>query len=153
MTPEYAIDRSTVWDIQAHLFDCDAAFLPPLSSRLNLQEYAQKLASHAVRVEAWFGENLIGLVAVYCNDPTRETAFISNVSVHAQHRGKGIARILMQLAIKHTRELGFKSIELDVNEQATVALSLYQGLGFYFISSSRNPIRLRLMLPHELRLI
>lgn len=147
MTPEYAIGRSTVWDIQAHLFDCDAAFHPPLSSRLNLQEYAEKLATHSVRMEAWLGENLIGLVAVYCNDPIRETAFISNVSVHAQHRGKGIARILMQLAIDHTRELGFKSVELDVNEQATIALSLYHRLGFDIVRSSRNSICLRLMLP------
>ena len=54
--------------ILKHLRLCDDNFHPPLSSRVVLTEYASKLCSVSERFEAWIGDELVGLVAAYCND-------------------------------------------------------------------------------------
>lgn len=130
MTPDIATNRSGTADVLRHLRACDAAFHPPLSSRLDLTAYAAKLASLALRVEAWSGDDLIGLVAVYANAPDRGTAFVSNVSVLPGHTGQGIARTLLQRAILQVRAMGFTTLALEVNGRATPALRLYAVLGF-----------------------
>lgn len=149
MIIRYDTGRSTASEIAAHLAAADSAFHPPLSHRINLTEYAEKLARHAQRTEAWDGKVLIGLVAVYCNDPSRATAFVSSVSVLDRYGRRGIARHLMQQAIAQAQDLGFGSLALEVNNTAVAALSLYQSLGFLAAASDAPdaPDALRLELP------
>lgn len=133
-------------DILRHFAACDASFDPPLSVRVNLSAYAEKLADHATRFEIWAGEdlkdsNLIGLVAVYCNAPDRLKAFISNVSVIPDHTGQGIARRLMEAALVHLRARGFTKVELEVSTGATAALGLYKTLGFLGDEARGQPLR------------
>lgn len=146
MTIRYETGHSTALDVAAHLAAADRAFHPPLSHRVNLMEYAEKLTRHAQRTEAWDGEVLIGLVAVYCNDPARDTAFVSSVSVLDPYGRKGIARYLMQAAIAQVRELEFGFVVLEVNKTGAAALSLYKSLGFH-TSVSVEPRMERLILP------
>ena len=130
MTPDFTIDRSGKDDVIKHLHACDASFRPPLAERVDLDAYAGKLVQNAARFEAWAGGRLVGLVAVYCNVPDSDTAFVSNVSVLPVHTGQGIARHLMQVAIDHARALGFAELTLKVDRRAIPALRLYDGLGF-----------------------
>lgn len=130
MTPRYCIDGAGPQDITRHLAACDASFHPRLSARVDLADYARKLSQNATRFEAWSDRRLIGLVAVYCNAADRGTAFVSNVSVDPEHRGQGIARLLMQTCIAHVRGLTFKRLALEVDPAALPAVRLYQALGF-----------------------
>lgn len=130
MTPRYCIDGAGPQDITRHLAACDASFHPRLSARVDLADYARKLSQNATRFEAWSDRRLIGLVAVYCNAADRGTAFVSNVSVDPEHRGQGIARLLMQTCIAHLRDLTFKRLSLEVDPAALPAVRLYQALGF-----------------------
>jgi len=68
-------------EIAEHLAHCDADFLPPLSSRVEIVDYARKIVAQAARFEAWSGGRLVGLVAMYCNDQERQIAYITSVSV------------------------------------------------------------------------
>lgn len=130
MTPEFTTERSGPDSVLRHLRACDTAFYPPLSVRVDLAAYAEKLAEHALRMEAWVGGELVGLVAVYCNAPDRGTAFVSNVSVLPGYTGKGIARQLMRNAIAHVRTLNFTALSLEVDHRAVAAIRLYASLGF-----------------------
>jgi ribosomal protein S18 acetylase RimI-like enzyme len=130
MSLDFHTNRSGLTDVLRHLQDHDAAFQSPLSSRVNLAEYSRKLVDHSVRLEAWFGDDLVGLVAIYCNSKDRDRAFVSNVSVLEGFSGRGIARHLLQLAIAHVDELGFSSVCLKVDRGAVVAIRLYLALGF-----------------------
>lgn len=130
MTPRYCIDGAGAQDITRHLAACDASFHPRLSARVDLADYARKLAQNATRFEAWSDGRLIGLVAVYCNAADRGTAFVSNVSVDPEHRGQGIARLLMQTCIAHLRDLTFKRLSLEADPAALPAMRLYEALGF-----------------------
>ena len=130
MSPNFYIDRSGLTDVVRHLQAHNEAFQPPLSSRVNLTDYSRKLVDHAARFEAWVGDELVGLVAVYCNSKNHDGAFVSNVSVFAGYSGRGIARRLMQSAIAHVAELGFSCLHLKVYREAVIAMHLYSALGF-----------------------
>lgn len=138
MRPDFAINRSELTDVLRHLQSHDDSFHPPLSSRTDLKAYSRKLVDHAVRLEAWIGNDLVGLVAVYCNSKYQDGAFVSNVSVLAEHSGRGIARQLMQFAISHVVEQGFSSLCLKVDCGAVVAMRLPLALGFQPIAEVEN---------------
>ena len=124
------VNQSTTHEIVTHLASADASFVPTLSSRVDIQVYAQKLQDCAVRFEAWLDEELVGLVACYCNQPDQGRAFVSSVSVLLQYQGLGIAERLIRHCIKHARGLGFLQMELEVDQRSLPAIALYQKLGF-----------------------
>jgi GNAT superfamily N-acetyltransferase len=115
-------DRATPTQIEHHLRAVDAHFVPPLSSRVRLDAYAAKLHARAARFEAWDDTELVGLVAMYCNDESRGVAFISNVSVLKHWRGKGVADLLLKSAIAYAASQHVAFVELAVRR--------YEALGF-----------------------
>lgn len=122
-------NRSRADAVEAHLIACDAAFLPPLSSRVSIADYAARIAARAERFEAWAGPDLVGLAALYCNAEDRRAAFLTNLSVAPAWMRGGIARRLLGEAIHCARAAGFAGITLSVDPDAP-ALGLYRSLGF-----------------------
>jgi ribosomal protein S18 acetylase RimI-like enzyme len=116
--------------VDAHLRACDPDFVRALERRVDLTSYAQKLASRAVTLEAWQGERLVGLVAVYLNDPAGRRGYVSSVSVLPGWAGRGIARSLMERCLKEARRLGYEELSLEVDPQNARATRLYAALGF-----------------------
>lgn len=133
-----------------HLEACEAGFVPPLGQRVAIADYAAQLAQSAWLSEAWEEGNLVGLVAVYCNDPDRILAFVSNVSVHPDHRRRGIARHLLSEAIFHIRGRQFARIELRSDIRAPKAVALYQSMGFDSIGQDGTALTMRLDLQEEI---
>lgn len=144
---EYAINRSSVANIAVHFFRADAAFVPALSSRVEVSAYAQKLHDRAVRFEAWLGDELVGLVASYCNQPDGGKSFITSVSVLPKFQGLGIASWLMRQCMDHARSLGFGQIELQVDQHSMPAVALYQKLGFEIVARSGSTFTMGTKLP------
>ena len=123
-------NRAEVAQVAAHLAGCDAQFIPPLSARVDLGAYAERIVRHAERFEAWSGQQLTGLVAAYCNDEQRRRAFITSVSVLPAWQGHGIAARLLSECVQFARSAGFESIELEVHAANDAALGLYRKHGF-----------------------
>ena len=126
---EYRRDTATTGDVQAHLTRCDADFMPPLSTRLDLADYAAKLAERAARSEAWDRGRLVGLVAAYVT-PGAPAAFISNVSVVSELRGHGVAAALVADCIERARRAGATTLTLEVATADRAAGRFYEKLGF-----------------------
>src|SRR4051812_21528381 len=126
---QYRRDTATSDDVHAHLTRCDADFTPPLSARLDLREYAAKLAERAARFEAWEGGELVGLVAAYVT-PGAAEAFISNVSVESELRGKGVAAALVADCMDGARGSGAATLKLEVATADRAAGRFYEKLGF-----------------------
>ena len=122
--------------IQGHLDQCDAHFSPRLSGRVNLLEYAEKLALHSERFEAWADSALVGLVAIYVNDKKTQLAHVSNVSVAPEWQGRQIAQNLISSAIQYARSLHFSLIRLTVDERSKNAVHLYTKIGFTVFESN-----------------
>lgn len=112
------------------LRSCNDAFVPPLGSRVDIAEYADKIVARADRLEAWVNDELVGLAAIYCNDLASMRAFITSVSVLDVWQGRGIASKLVAQCIDHARRLGFARIELEVDGRNLAAIRLYEKYGF-----------------------
>ncbi|WP_027157198.1 GNAT family N-acetyltransferase [Methylobacter luteus] len=127
---KYRLDRASEAEIAEHLLSCDADFVPPLSGRVEITDYAKKIAGKAARFEAWSGDKLVGLVAVYCNDPKKRIAYITSVSVLRESTGKGIAKSLMRQCIARIKALGMHQVRLEVASGNMPAIGLYEKSGF-----------------------
>jgi len=135
-TIEFTVNLASEEEIFRHIEDCDARFLPVLSGRVNLSDYAARIRSRAIRVEAWTGDLLVGLLAVYCNDQQNRLAYITSVSVLDQWTGKGIASRLLKDAIKQARQVGMRRIRLEVGRDNQTAIRLYKK--FDFVEAGRE---------------
>jgi ribosomal protein S18 acetylase RimI-like enzyme len=151
----YAPDRvrqrlndATAQDIAEHLTLCDATFAPPLSERVDIGEYSEKLSAHAMRFEAWDDETLIGLVAAY-PDHAHSRMFISNVSVLPAWRGRGLAAGLITRCGDAARDLGLQGMALELSAENVAARRLYEKLGFVTTMDESDlgaPLRMTLSL-------
>lgn len=130
MTIEFDVDRSDEAAVLGHLRSCDADFVPPLSSRVDLAAYAGRLVTRATRFEAWNGPQLVGLVACYLNDREGGVGFITSVSVLKEAGRQGIATTLMTRCLERARGLGFERLQLEVASTNEAALELYRRCGF-----------------------
>lgn len=127
---EYLSNKACAVEMAEHLRLCDADFMPTLSDRVDINDYALKILSKAMRFEAWSSGELVGLVAAYCNDQEKRIAYITSVSVLKEWTGKGIAACLISRCIKHVKTLGLVQICLEVASDNTPAIRLYEKSGF-----------------------
>ena len=62
--------------------------------------------------------------------PTGIKAWIEDVVVDENARGKGVGKILMNHAMEEARSLGAKSLDLTSRSSREAANKLYQAIGF-----------------------
>lgn len=127
---EFGLNKASEAQIAEHFVRCDADFVPPLSGRVEIRDYAQKVAGKATRFEAWSGGTLVGLVAAYCNDQEKRIAYLTSVSVLKAWTGKDIAACLMNQCIEHAKASGMRQISLEVASDNAPAIKLYEKSGF-----------------------
>lgn len=127
---EYLSNKASEAKIAKHLSRCDANFVPPLSGRIEINDYARKIVSKAMRFEAWSGGMLVGLVAAYCNDQEKRIAYITSVSVLEEWMGKDIAARLVRQCVEYAKASGMWQISLEVAVDNTPAIKLYEKSGF-----------------------
>lgn len=145
---EFCKDRATEEQIAKHLLLCDARFVPPLSSRVEIKAYAHKIYAHGLRFEAWAEGSLIGLVAMYCNRLHQPWAYITNVSVvlGASPPAAHIASQLLERGIGYLREHQFERVDLEVDRDNNRAVRLYERHGFVTNATSGSTLLMRLEL-------
>ena len=144
--PTFCMNYADRVELEIHLTHCDSSFVPPLTDRVNIQRYAEKLIDKSVRFEAWHREQLIGLIAVYCNDPSKLTAFITSVSVLPAWQGNGIAANLLASCLEYVRQLGFAVLKLEVDSRNQAAVALYRKYGFVTAYANGHLLKLILTL-------
>jgi len=143
---EYLVDRASSAEIAEHLLCCDADFVPPLSGRVAIPDYAKKIASKATRFEAWSNGTLVGLVAAYCNDHDTLIVHITSVSVLKEWTGKGIAKNLIDRCVAHAKAAGMHHVGLEVAADNIPAIKLYEKSGFVAASLDMPFIPMKLNL-------
>jgi len=141
---EFCLNQATEEEIVEHFSRCDADFASPLSGRVNIGDYAQKIAGKAMRFEAWAQGGMVGLVAAYCNDSDRRVVYITSVSVLPEQRRKNIASQLLDQCIWHAKDVGFDHIKLEVDSENAVAIRLYENKGFILCGSNGRCTIMRL---------
>jgi ribosomal protein S18 acetylase RimI-like enzyme len=146
---ERVTNKATETQVLRHLRACDSGFVPALSGRVSLQEYARKIVENAVRFEAWADGELIGLVAAYFDDATSGSAFITNVSVVPGWSGRGGGSALLSDCIDAARRSGMRSVVLEVGSGNERAIALYKKFGFVTGAPRGENIQMELVLTRE----
>ncbi len=135
---DYRRDKASVLEIADHLRQADGSFVPPLSDRVEIDAYAEKLVRVGRRYEAWAEGQLVGLVAGYLDDPA--AGFISSVSVIPSWKRKGIGNALLAAFITHACVAGIRTVRLEVYRENDAALRLYRTLGFSEVNRSGDTL-------------
>jgi ribosomal-protein-alanine N-acetyltransferase len=117
-------------DIYAHLMSCNSRFIPPLSKKVNIQDYSKKLFERSITFEAWANESMVGLVAVYFDEIKEGTGFITNVSVLENYTGSGLSERLLVMCLEWLRKKDISSVKLEVSRENIPAIKFYEKLGF-----------------------
>lgn len=123
----YTHNQSDKTAILSHLNAVSGEFSVPLSQRVNIQAYAEKLFSLSRRAEAWSGHSLVGLVAYYHNDSNAEV-YITHVAVTNSYARHGIASHLIKMVEDYEQVTGVRYIKLNSYEET---ISFYKHNGFY----------------------
>ena len=141
---DYVRNQGSEAQIAEHLWKCDADFVPALSARVDIEEYAAKIRNRATRFEAWSGGVLVGLVAAYLNDLESRVAHVTSVSVLRGWMGQGIGAQLLSQCIAEATASGMRQITLEVGRDNAPAVRVYERSGFRPVSE--NPPFLRMLL-------
>lgn len=142
---EYNTSTASAVEIEQHLRECSADFIPPLEPRLDIAEYARKIKDKAEVIEAWVDGKLVGMLAMYVDDSCR-SGFITNVSVTGGHTGLGIASELMRRTVDIARSHDCMAIALQVDLNNHRAIALYEKFNFQIEGESQNPLSMVLSL-------
>lgn len=97
------------------------------------EHFQQEIYSHtSFPCVAVLDEMVVGYV---CLMSLFEEAQILNIAVAPQQRGRGVARMLLELAVSTARERGAEVLVLEVRESNAAAIRLYEEFGFvrYFV--------------------
>lgn len=84
------------------------------------------------------GEPTIGMMVYRTHF---EQADIITIAVLAEHRRKGLARIMLDKALADMQINGVQAIFLDVEDGNLAAIALYEGLGFSVVRRRRQYYR------------
>jgi len=120
-------------DIISFMEGVDNDFIPPIASRVNYENYVDKLYQQAVMFIACRNNVIMGLAACYCNDMVRYIADLSYIDVHKEARGMGIGRSIMLNCMAHARKKHMQIMRTKTAEQNNRVIDFYLGLGFKVI--------------------
>lgn len=102
--------------------------IPKLSDRLDISEYAKKLAKLADVFYAVKDGQDIGNCAVYLNNA--DYGFISSVAVKEEYHRNGIGKKLLDAVKTSANSKGISLIRLEVSGNNFRALNFYKKMGF-----------------------
>ena len=112
------------------LKNVDKDFPIPLSKKIKIDEYAEKLISTANVIVEKDNGKIIGMVAGYIDNSIEEISYISIVAVQKEYRGKSIAKKLLQKYIDECKEKNLKGIHLYTHKTNITALTMYKNFGY-----------------------
>lgn len=99
---------------------------------------------HGVMLGAMAGGLLVGIVGVRLlePEPQRHKATIRSVYVAPEHRGRGLARSLLEAAIAQATVMpGLEQLQLTVGTERAAARRLYASLGFESFGVERRALK------------
>lgn len=129
--------RITLEELKLSLRDIDKDFVPNLSERVDLDEYAERMMSRAkFMVERDQNAVIKGIVAVYVDDENSPNGFITHVATNKRFRNQGVAKRLITKTMAYCQKVGKTGVDLCTYNP--VALALYQKMGFEIVSQTSD---------------
>lgn len=132
---DFIIERMKEEDIEKVLRIEKESFSDPWIRECFLEDIKRELAYPAV---VKMGKELVGYTCLW---KIEDELQIANIAVDKEHRGKGIAKRLLEWIIEQALRQNCKNITLDVRESNSVAIRLYVQHGFQQIGRRKKYYR------------
>lgn len=127
-------------EIKLLLEEIDSEFDPPMSSTINLNDYALKMCKNATIFSVHEEGKLVAAMAFYSNDPNREVAYGTMLAVSKSHRIYGIGSHFIKATVKYLKKKTFKVYKLEVYKTNPRVISLYKSLNFIVVSETDHSV-------------
>jgi ribosomal protein S18 acetylase RimI-like enzyme len=132
-------DSCSQKDLELYFCDLDADFLQNLSSRVNLDEYIEKLSRLSSKIEYWHGSGLVGILCFYSKIESSQI-FISHLSTSREFRSQGLGGQLLNILKKRFEG---SIIDLEVDSANLRAQSFYRKNGFNIVETNTSVFKLQ----------
>lgn len=106
----------------------DKDFTPPLTGRVNIEEWIDKIYSKGSIILAESESKYIGCILFYSNDIMNRKGYIAYLAVDSKYRRLGIAKSMLDRCVDISRNNNMLSITVYTNNPG--ALKLYESGGF-----------------------
>ena len=123
-------------DVLRLLNEFNMEFEPPLSLRVDIKAYAEKLSRYANFLIAEEPSCVIGYLAFYKNQNAMEL-YVTSLCVSSTYRGKGIGKKLLNHLYNIGLSEGYPNISLEVRKNNKNAFGFYKKMQFE-ISQTRS---------------
>lgn len=118
----------------------DRDFPKPLSEWMSVEDYADKLFSHADLCTRVSDDGvIIGLAAGYTENLVGDMAFVACVAVKRSHRGEGIATALVKEFFEICKSKDIPAVHVYTEADNFGAQKMYRSLGFREYTPENEP--------------
>lgn len=124
--------------IKNYVLQYDNDFYEPLSARVGMEAFSQKLSELSTTFIIYDEREVAGLVCAYFYDSSSKAGFITLVHTKREYRGRHYSLFLLNAVKEYARGHGFDRINLIVSKQQKSAYQLYSRHGFVIISEDEN---------------
>ncbi len=129
----------------------EGSFVPPISQRVDIDKYIEKLFEESVVFFAVDkkNRNVLGLSSFYCTPDVFQYAFLSYIAV--LQKGKRIGEKLLNESLRYCKEKGMKGMDTQTWEGNEASLGLFSKLGFLQtgVVNNRDGDTRSILLRHE----
>lgn len=102
-------------------------FVPILSDRVDIMEYAEKLSRLAENIMLFEEDGVIASASVYMN---QRVAFISSIAVKRHMQGRGLGKLILHQIESKAKELECEKLQLKVHCDNQKAIVFYNTNGY-----------------------
>ena len=124
--------------IKEYILQYDNDFYEPLSARVDMEAFSQKLSDFSTTFVIYKNASVAGLICSYFYDPASKAGFITLVHTKHEYRGQHLSLHLLDIVKEYARKKDFERITLFVSKQQTSAFQLYSRHGFNVLMEEEN---------------
>jgi len=106
-------------------------------------QYVEKIWDKATIIIYNQNGKLSGFIAYYCNESSRQNAFLTMLSVSSEFSGQGVGKYLLDCSISDIARNKFQFFILDVRTDNSIAIKLYENAGFKIVSEKEEFLRMK----------
>ena len=120
--------------------ESDAPFIAALEAECFHDPWSQKAVEEAAEYGTLFllaecEGKVVGYAGV---KPVLDEGYISNVAVTEKMRGKGVGSLIMKELSALAKQIGLKTVSLEVRPSNLAAISLYEKFGYKTVGRRKN---------------
>jgi len=135
--PIKEIPQKTIYNF---LLSIDHEIVPPMSSRINLKTYPEKIKALSIGIAVMQNDLMIGILVFYPPNSTDNYVYLTLIGIDKKFRDKKISGILIYKMIDTANKMNAKGIKTQTWASADKLVKFYKQFGFIIdgIKANRN---------------